>query len=379
MASPAKSSRKEQQGPITLSADAKELAIGLGWDELKGDKVDVDLSAVVFDGSGEEELDYCYYGQQKTAGLTLSGDNKTGEGAGDDETITINFDAINPKAEYIFVNVIVYSEGKTLKDMVNLKTRLYVAGEKTKVTRLPTEAAKNAIIMLMIVKSGSKWTINPISSYFDGVKQPTEESIVNHMIELREEEKRLAKKECLPADTKQLSFGVGWDMLKDERVDVDLAVVVFDRSGTEEIGYCYYGQKKDKGLTHSGDNRTGEGAGDDETVVVKLDELPAGAEHIFACLFVYTENKTFADMINLKSSLSYVNGSGEAQQFTKGRVPLVSTFVDAEHDTSPANALVSLHLTKIGSSWKVKDVNSFGTGRMYKDLLPAMIGLRSSA
>ena len=39
--------------------------------------------------------------------------------------------------------------------------------------------------------------------------------------------------------------------------------------------FCYYHNLQIAGIEHSGDNRTGAGDGDDETIRIKLNELPA--------------------------------------------------------------------------------------------------------
>lgn len=60
-----------------------------------------------------------------------------------------------------------------------------------------------------------------------------------------------------------MTLGLGWDT----RLDLDSSVVMLDKNGGL-VDYVYYGQKtsKDGGVIHSGDNLTGEGAGDDETI-----------------------------------------------------------------------------------------------------------------
>ena len=40
------------------------------------------------------------------------------------------------------------------------------------------------------------------------------------------------------------------------------------------------GKSRDGSIVHSGDNRTGEGDGDDESIQVNLEQLPAGVKHL---------------------------------------------------------------------------------------------------
>jgi len=51
-------------------------------------------------------------------------------------------------------------------------------------------------------------------------------------------------------------------------------------------------------VTHSGDNLTGEGEGDDEQITVKVSAIPAKYKAIFFVIEIYTQNKTFAQVKN---------------------------------------------------------------------------------
>ena len=52
------------------------------------------------------------------------GDNTTGEGAGDDEKIRIDFDKVPKEVFELFVTVNIYSNGKTFNDVSNAYIRL---------------------------------------------------------------------------------------------------------------------------------------------------------------------------------------------------------------------------------------------------------------
>ena len=78
---------------VKMPDEAKSVIVGLGW-ECKG-SIDLDASVVGIDGSKNKSF-VCYYGAKVQKGVTHSGDNTTGDGAGDDETIRIDFDKIPP-------------------------------------------------------------------------------------------------------------------------------------------------------------------------------------------------------------------------------------------------------------------------------------------
>lgn len=107
----------DKGGRINLSKDAPDLTkvrLGLGWDANKFDTgagFDLDASAFVCkpDASGNPKLvndDYfIFYGHPtKTSpdgAVHHTGDNRTGDAAGDDETITVDFSKINPEVTEI--------------------------------------------------------------------------------------------------------------------------------------------------------------------------------------------------------------------------------------------------------------------------------------
>ncbi|ANE46913.1 chemical-damaging agent resistance protein C [Paenibacillus swuensis] len=74
-----------------------KVVVGLGWDVNKydgGNEFDLDATAFCLNTNGKVnvETDFMYYNNKKNANesIVLSGDNRSGEGAGDDESIQIN-------------------------------------------------------------------------------------------------------------------------------------------------------------------------------------------------------------------------------------------------------------------------------------------------
>lgn len=84
------------------------------------------------------------------------------------------------------------------------------------------------------------------------------------------------------AGLKRVVFALGLDTNRydgDEEFDLDVSAFFTDESGkvTGEQDFVFYGQPQHPSgaLTYSGDNRTGEGSGDDETMTVELEKIPA--------------------------------------------------------------------------------------------------------
>ncbi len=88
------------------------------------------------------------------------------------------------------------------------------------------------------------------------------------------------------AGLRNVSLGLGWDVAKatgffgkllgDGEIDLDASCIVID-ANNNPVDLVWFRQLKSKcgSIQHSGDNRTGEGEGDDENIVVNLNALPA--------------------------------------------------------------------------------------------------------
>lgn len=90
-----------------------------------------------------------------------------------------------------------------------------------------------------------------------------------------------------------LMFGLGWDPIKKKRflgglfgggsgsIDLDASCILLDAKGNQ-IDVVFFGNLKStcKSVVHSGDNLTGEGDGDDETILVELNKLPSNTEYL---------------------------------------------------------------------------------------------------
>lgn len=77
----------------------------------------------------------------------------------------------------------------------------------------------------------------------------------------------------------QVKMGLGWEpAFRGKDIDLDASVIAYGPN-RNHLDSCYFGKLTILGgsIKHSGDNLTGEGAGDDEVIVVDLGRLPADA------------------------------------------------------------------------------------------------------
>ncbi len=85
--------------------------VGLGWDPrtTSGDAFDLDASAILVTANGKvrNNDDFIFYNQlsSKDGSVVHQGDNRTGEGDGDDEQVLINLATVSPEIERVVIVV----------------------------------------------------------------------------------------------------------------------------------------------------------------------------------------------------------------------------------------------------------------------------------
>ncbi len=110
-------------GNVSLSKEApglKSITIGLGWDVRATDGTDFDLDASVFilgeNGKVRNDSDFVFYNNAKSddGAVEHTGDNRTGEGEGDDEQVKVKLDAVAADVQRLLVAVTIH-EGEQRK------------------------------------------------------------------------------------------------------------------------------------------------------------------------------------------------------------------------------------------------------------------------
>lgn len=103
------------------------------------------------------------------------------------------------------------------------------------------------------------------------------------------------------AGLKRLIVGLGWDaaeqkkglfgMKKAPEIDCDASALVCSTGGKlmDKSDIVYFGNLRHKtgAIIHLGDNLTGEGDGDDEQLIIELDQIPQNYEKIVFVVNIY--------------------------------------------------------------------------------------------
>ena len=104
-------------GNVSLSKTApslKRILIGLGWDAKATDGDDFDLDASAFllveNGKVKSDDDFIFYNQlmSKCGSVEHTGDNRTGDGDGDDEALKINLEKVPASIKRVVIGVTIH-------------------------------------------------------------------------------------------------------------------------------------------------------------------------------------------------------------------------------------------------------------------------------
>lgn len=165
--------------PLSLSKPINKINIGLGWEVLSGNALDLDVSAIGVKSTGKVETtaDVCFYGQLSAANgaIVSSGDDRTGGNSvdGDDETILVDFTKLPDYLERIEVYVTIH-EAKQRNHHFGLLNDAYAkiynaeSGETMFIIDLDEEAfGKQAMHVATLSKVGGKWNVTKVAKPLD--------------------------------------------------------------------------------------------------------------------------------------------------------------------------------------------------------------------
>lgn len=172
------------------------------------------------------------------------------------------------------------------------------------------------------------------------------------------------------ASLTRIFMGLGWDVAKkggllgglfgaNDEIDLDASCLVFDESG-HLVDEIWFRQLKgmDGAVVHTGDNLTGAGDGDDETIKVDLAKLPATVKSL-----VFTVNsfrgQTFDKVANAYCRVVDDVSGKELAKFGLS---------DAGSHTGMLMAKIYRH----NGEWKIHAIGEKTTGRTFHDMMPAI-------
>ena len=151
----------------------------------------------------------------------------------------------------------------------------------------------------------------------------------------------------------KIAVGLGWDARATDGASFDLDASAFllkaDGKVRSDNDFCFYNNKKvaDGAVEHAGDNQTGAGDGDDESVKVDLTLVPTDVDKV---VFSVTIHEAEARKQNFgqvsRAYIRVVNQDG-GQEIAR---------YDLSEDASVETAMIFGEIYRNGADWKFRAV-----------------------
>ena len=150
-----------------------------------------------------------------------------------------------------------------------------------------------------------------------------------------------------------MAVGRGWNPRATDGQAFDLDAVAFlvNESGKvrADADFIFFNNLKssDGSVEHTGDNRTGEGDGDDEVIKVDLTKVPADVSKVVFCAVIYdgqARNQNFGQVANAYIRIVNTQSGAEVARY------------DLSEDSSTETAMIFGELYKNNGEWKFRAV-----------------------
>ena len=159
----------------------KHIRLGLGWDTNMfdgGDDFDLDVSLFMVGKSGkvEQDEDFIFYNNLKHPSEAVEhlGDNRTGDGDGDDEEILVDFSKMPDRIEKIAVTVTIYEAKERRQNfgqVNNSYVRLLNSDNDEELLRYDLGedfSIETAVVVCEIYKNNGEWKFSAVGAGFEG-------------------------------------------------------------------------------------------------------------------------------------------------------------------------------------------------------------------
>lgn len=163
----------------------------------------------------------------------------------------------------------------------------------------------------------------------------------------------------LDSSMKLALVGLGWDTNRyDGSADFDLDASVFllNENGrlSRDEDFIFYNNLKSRNeaVIHTGDNLTGDGDGDDETILIDFTKIPSDIKKIAVCVTIHdaeARRQNFGQVSN-----AYIRIAKRSDEFDEIGEPMLR--FDLEEEFSIETALVVAEIYEKNGEWKFNAV-----------------------
>ncbi|WP_265535405.1 TerD family protein [Pseudomonas saponiphila] len=172
----------------TAGSSLSSISLGLGWDPVKagflgkmlggGNAIDLDASCILLN-SDLQKIDLVWFRQLKSndGSIKHSGDNRTGDGDGDDETIHVDLQRLPATVEHLVFTVNSFT-GQNFEKVENAYCRIVNAGNNSELARfnLSEKGGHTGIVMASLTRQNGDWEFKAIGQTTNG---KTADDLVN--------------------------------------------------------------------------------------------------------------------------------------------------------------------------------------------------------
>jgi tellurium resistance protein TerD len=173
-------------GNVSLSKSAPNLTaimVGLGWDArtTTGADFDLDASALLLGSNGRVLSDshFVFFNNLRSpdGSVEHTGDNLTGEGEGDDESILVNLAMVPPQVERIVFPVSIYEadvRGQSFGQVTNAFIRIVNQADNNELARYDLSedaSSETAMIFGEVYRRNGEWKFRAVGQgYASGLR-----------------------------------------------------------------------------------------------------------------------------------------------------------------------------------------------------------------
>ncbi len=173
----------QKGGNVNLSKEAPglvNLKVGLGWDTRATDGAAFDLDGAVFllnsSGKVRSDSDFIFYNNLKSSdgSVVHSGDNTTGAGEGDDETVTIDLSKVPADVDKVVLGVTIH-DAEARRQNFGMVGKAFIrclnAANNSEIARYDLSedsSTEAAMIFGEVYRNGADWKFRAIGQGFAG-------------------------------------------------------------------------------------------------------------------------------------------------------------------------------------------------------------------
>ena len=155
---------------------------------------------------------------------------------------------------------------------------------------------------------------------------------------------------------KKVVIGLGWDTNKysgGHDFDLDASVFLVGSNGktNHDEDFIFYNnlESRNKAVIHTGDNRTGEGEGDDEQIILEFDKMPADVERMAVTVTIYEALERGQNFGQVSNAYVHVLDEANGRELIR---------YDLGEDFSIETAIVVCEIYRHNGEWKFSAVGS---------------------